>query len=245
VNLPTPGIKIHLPLLLLMTPLLLAATGDRWREVARSDLQFARSLANEHLRYGPDFASLVKGIVVSCEPDPGKLAVRNDSERREIQFFCNYLCRPWHDAWAEALEPCDSEPAPKWCDNPRLAAEHLEFGAYFDTLGAELNASTDNLERYNIMLVVAKRLESNVLRDYPRKDIDGWLASLADKYLRSVSPEDAIAVGQQLSGSISFGKRSAVAKVFRGYASGAPGLATEQRKQLGSIATVFEEKSDD
>jgi hypothetical protein len=221
--------------LLAIVPLLLASSADRWRDLGQHHGLFARGLANEQVRYGPEFYDRVKDSVERCEPIPNKLTGLDPAQVRLVRLFCEQLCMPWLTSWAEALEACDSHHAPRWCSDFGLAGKHLGVGPYFEVLIVSLRQSSSSLERYNIMAVIADRLTKTVFRHYPPHDLDIWVAEALSEYLRSATGDDVLLIARQLS-SASFGKHSAVANQVGAYARQAAGLTPAQTSELQEIA---------
>ncbi len=216
----------------------LGANGDEWGGVALHHVEFAKRLADEGVRYGPDFDDVVGDSVVACEPIDSKLTTLGKSQQGQINLFCEQLCMPWLKAWSADLEPCDQDPGPRWCRDFTLAGKHLGFGPYFQTLTAAIRDSTKSLERYNIMAVMADSLTKKVLRDYPHRDIDTWTAQAVDAYLERASGDDVLLIARQLAAA-SLGKRSAVAKRFRTYSRRSANLTAKQREELQGVAQTI------
>ena len=228
--------------LVVTVPIVLGAGGEHWRAVAKSDVKFAQELSKENVRFGPEFMRLIEETVKACQPLAGQLDGRDSAEVRQIMMFCRYFCIPWHETWAEALAPCEEEPARKWCSGGRRLAAHLQIEPYFETLTAELQASDKPLERYNIMAVLSERAAANVLRDFPHDKIDEWLAHAVSSYLQAPPPTDAIAIGQVLNAKLSFGRSSALAREFAAYADRADSLSSAERRELHELAAGLREK---
>jgi hypothetical protein len=213
-------------------PFLAAATpSDRWDEVAQKEVSFAQGLAREEVRYGPELEKLINETVEACRPVDSKLSGLSEKEIRLVRLYCADHCEPWHQAWVEALAPCDTSHPPRWCDHPNQAAQVLQFGPYFDGLKTAVEASNDTLERFNIMAIMAGRLAKKVVEDYPRSDIDGGVASVAEVFLRRAAPEDAIQIAERLGGALSFGKHSVLAGKLVDYANANQSALTQQQTQ--------------
>jgi hypothetical protein len=225
-------------------PSLLAATaGDRWKEVGQKEVLFAQGLTREQVRYGPELTGLINGTIEACRPAALKLSARSEKEIRLIELYCTSHCEPWREAWADALAPCEEDHRPKWCDDPKRAGQELHFGPYFQVLTEALGETSDALERFNIMAVMAERLDRKVVRDYPRSDIDGWVANATTAYLHGADSQDVIEIAQRL-GILSFGKRSVVAQVLLDYANRS-NLTQQQERSHRAAVDALREKPDE
>jgi hypothetical protein len=93
------------------------------------------------------------------------------------------------------------------------------------------------------MAVMAERLDRKVVRDYPRSDIDGWVANATTAYLHGADSQDVIEIAQRL-GILSFGKRSVVAQVLLDYANRS-NLTQQQERSLRAAVDALREKPDE
>jgi len=242
--LTAPSIS-HIParmVLLAVIPLLLAASDDTWRQVAAHDVAFAKGLASQQVRYGSDFEQVVQGRVARCRKIDGKVTELDAATLRQIDLFCEHLCMPWVDAWAAALAPCESEPVPSWCDDRSELDRHIGFGPYFEVLASAVRDASDPLERYNIMAVIADRLDHSLTRDYPYRALDHGVGLVLMEYMRSASIDETLSVARLLYSSASFGRRSEVARQLRTYAAASTTLSAAQRKELEECARSVAEK---
>ena len=220
---------------LITTPILVGAKQGNWGQLADEHIRFAKGLAMEQVRFGPGFYdTLIKGNIAACEPIERKLAGLSKSQVLQINLYCRYFCRPWADAWAEAVWPCERRRSPAWCDDEDLAAAHLKLDPFFASLTVEVRQAADPLVRYNIMAMIAVRLSAKVIVDHPLRLVDRWVAAAVSEYLRGAPAEDAIAIGRMLEAS-SVGLTPLTAAEFESYVHRTSTLTDEQRKSLLGI----------
>ncbi len=237
--------------LAVITPLLttliwstvLSVEGQDWHAVAESDVLFARGLAKEEVKFGPEFMKLITDTVDACQPIPSKCVGLDEPKLRQIDLFCKRYCSPWRTAWSAALSPCEAARPPKWCEDGRLAAKHFELGPYFDTMTTAIQSSDNALERFNIIAIIAERITKKVLRDYPHEKIDSWVAAAVADFLPRATPDDAIEIGRRLN-AVSFGRKSETAKTLLAYADRAEALDDGQRNEMRKLAAGLRERPD-
>jgi hypothetical protein len=214
-----------------MLPALLGSRADRWREVAQSDVAFARGLAAEGIRFDASFRSrLIDGRVARCSPRPSKIRGLDSADLQRMDLYCLQFCDPWNRTWMEILSACDRLWVPKWCrsGDDRLVTEHVQLGSYFETLSAAIRESHDPLERSNIMEVIAERLNDEVLRHHPSDPLDEWVSGALSAYLQGATPDEVILIAEPICGA-TFGHGARVAREFVAFRD-RPGAMTENQK---------------
>src|SRR5262245_41721399 len=72
-------------LISLLMPILIGSKADQWREVAESDIAFARDLAGDGIRFDTAFRErLIEEKVAGCTPRPSKIHEMDQADRRLI-----------------------------------------------------------------------------------------------------------------------------------------------------------------
>ena len=176
----------------------------------------------------------------ACEARPSKLRELGTAQIRQIKLYSEYYCIPWNNTWAKELRPCEGLFAPEWCksNSEVLIGKHLRIKPYFESLTAAVRGSKDSLERFNIMAVMAYRLGSKQLRDYPKLDLEQWVSEATSAFLEDAQPEDALGIGWLLYIK-PFGTYPTLGQSFRFYIDASPRLTAEQRRLLSEVSNAL------
>ena len=82
------------------------------------------------IRYIPEALDTIRKVAVEgeeCEIDQELASKLNKDASAQVRAYIDELCRPWQE-WLETISsPCDSEPAPKDCEDGWLKLPLSEF----------------------------------------------------------------------------------------------------------------------
>ena len=130
---------------------------------------------------------------------------------------------------------CDRDPGPKWCEGDEEGEKHLQFHNYFDVMHGALKTTSDKLARFNIMVVVAARLNDKVFRDFTETMVDKWVISTSTEFMKSAPPDDIMVIAKALDASV-YGYSKGIAATFATYAEQSADFTVEQREALKKMA---------
>jgi hypothetical protein len=158
-------------------------------------------------------------------------------EFERLKYYGTRYCAPWDELWSRTFLACqDRLVTPKWCDSDdeQVLIDHVPFVTYVETLAAAIPESADPLVRGNIMEVIADRMNSEALRDFPTQPLDLSIAGALAAYLKDATADEVIRIAEPICGA-TFGHGKRIPAEFVAYRDRPGGMTDDQRCALTAI----------
>jgi len=218
--------------------ILLAAlsAADAWagssERVAMKHLNAARKLAEQGIDLSTDYGPLAAEIWNSdCHLTHAIRRADAVKVRRFVELYSKDVCETWAGFWHDGMRPCGERFSPGWCAFDTDIAERLDLAGYLAAMLAGLEEAP-GVERANILQMTLRTLvDRSVFEAYPLSLLEAWAGTMTAAYLRSVTPNRAVALADGFH-TCWFRTAPDVRRAFASYTDINPAISDAQRAAI-------------
>lgn len=171
------------------------------RSAARRHAAFMQYLGESEVPL--DSLAWTEELLDDCRLDNHELGiVRLQNWEWLAKPYLRDLCGPLGELLAPQV-PCESEIPPEWCGNCEEIARRMDLDGYFDEMGKALDASGNELTRFNILYLMMEILywmPKNFVPSECEGAADRWFTASVARFLKEAHPGDVTIIEEHLRG---------------------------------------------